>query len=420
MFFSIKSLIVIVRKKKYVQFWCQIGVSLLAKWVWRFGNENAPLWKRVLCAKYGRKQEGLVWDFVEVKAGSHFIKSVNKLYDIRKRSANIINKGLRVVVGCGDRAAFWKDIEWDSNPLMKAFTRIYALALNKVGVVSIRDALAWTFCPNGSFSVKSFRRCLEVNEVLVDCLDCSFLWLGYVPPKVEVMLWQLLRGRILVREVLHKFGMPLQASSVCPLCDRESESINHLFLHCDWSWKLWSLAMGKEAILSLAIDSVKFRVALWFKLYGPSSKDLTILLLDVEGRFVDSLSTKIKASGIGEVLRDANGKVLCLFSAGVGRGDSILAELLAIHRACALISSHMFLLDRNITILSDSKMVVSWIEGEGFGNLNLVNWVYDIKQFLASLNSVSIKYTSRSCNSLADSLAKSGSSIQAERLVWGF
>ena len=50
-----------------------------------------------------------------------------------------------------------------------------------------------------------------------------------------------------------------------------------------------------------------------------------------------------------------------------------LAELLAIHRACVLIPCRMHLLDRNITILSDSKLAVSWINGEGFGNLNFFN-----------------------------------------------
>ncbi|KAK1558570.1 hypothetical protein Q3G72_003986 [Acer saccharum] len=98
-----------------------------------------------------------------------------------------------------------------------------------------------------------------------------------------------------------------------------------------------------------------------------------------------------------------------------------MAQILAIHRACALISSSMLLLNRNITIMSDSKSVVSWINGEGFGHLSFVNLVYDIRQFLIliSMNLVSIKFTPRSSNSLADSLAKAGSRLQEERLEWG-
>ncbi|KAK3172175.1 hypothetical protein Dsin_033156 [Dipteronia sinensis] len=361
-------------------------------------------------------------------------------------------------------------------------------------------ALAWTFCPNGSFSVKSFRRCLEeIGEVGSDAVS-SLLWLGFVPHKVEVFLWQLLKVRILVKEVLHNFGMVQIASIECPLCNSEWETVNHLFLHCDWAWKLWSEAMGwwevsscknkdisgwadgwsglcnaksssrawivlfyavcwtiwdirnvvvfngKEAIFSLALDSVRFRLAWWFKHFSSgSSEDVTILMLDVERRCVDRqppMSKQIISwspplnhdlvfivdgsakgnsglAGIGVVLRDANGKILCLLPSPVGLADSILAEVLAIHRACTLIYSSMFFKDRNITILSDSRSVVSWINGEGFGNIRIVKWLYDIRQFLLVSNLVVIKFTARSYNSLADSLAKNGSILHEERLEWG-
>ncbi|KAK3212682.1 hypothetical protein Dsin_017388 [Dipteronia sinensis] len=118
-------------------------------------------------------------------------------------------------------------------------------------------------------------------------------------------------------------------------------------------------------------------------------------------------------------MRDACGKILCLFSSSIGIADSCMSELLAIHKACALIASRMLLSNRNITIRSDSKSVVSWINGEGVGNLRFVSLVYAIRQFLKSMNSVSVEYTPRSSNSLADSLAKAGSGFQVERLEWG-
>ncbi|KAK2635508.1 hypothetical protein Ddye_030300 [Dipteronia dyeriana] len=241
------------------------GVSLLAKWIWHFGREHSSLWKKVICYKYRWRDDGIVWDPVEQKTFSIFIKSVCRLFDPWSVSSPIIKKGFQL-------------IQW------------FALSF----------------------------------------------WLGIVPPKVEVFLWQLFKGRILVSDVLLKFGMSHIASNVCPLCDRESETINHLFLH-----------------------------------------------LPVE--FVDSL----------------------------------MAEILAIHRACALISSGMFLLNRNIFIMSDSKSIVSWIIGDGFGHLRLVNFMYDIRQFLLFMNSVSIIFTPSISNSLADNLAKAGTVLMEERLEWG-
>ena len=38
-------------------------------------------------------------------------------------------------VGSGVSVRFWKDLCWDSIPLISAFPRIYALATNKGGMV---------------------------------------------------------------------------------------------------------------------------------------------------------------------------------------------------------------------------------------------------------------------------------------------
>ena len=55
------------------------GVSLMAKWVWRFGKDHSSLWKKVVCSKYGLKNDGLVWEGLELKSPSHFVKTINGL-----------------------------------------------------------------------------------------------------------------------------------------------------------------------------------------------------------------------------------------------------------------------------------------------------------------------------------------------------
>ena len=121
----------------------------------------------------------------------------------------------------------------------------FKLALDSVSIrMGISDALAWSFCPNGGFSVKSFRRCLEEVGETASLEVCPFIWMGIVPPKVEIFLWQLSKGRTLVSEVLCNFGMIQMAHAKCLMCGSDSESINHLFLHCVWSWRLWSTAIS--------------------------------------------------------------------------------------------------------------------------------------------------------------------------------
>lgn len=215
-------------------------------------------------------------------------------------------------------------------------------------------------------------------------------------------------------------------------------------------WSIWEcrnsvVFQGSTADESLVLDTIKFRVALWFKNYGLGSEsDLTLLLLDLKDRCVDSVKIKIKKSvawipplgndlyfnvdgssrgnpgdaGIGGVLRDSNGKVLCLFSLYVGFEDSNTAEVLAIHKACLLISSESRLVGRNISIISDSKVAVSWIKGKDFGNLKMVDKIYDIRHFLQSSVGLFICFMPRGSNSLADSLAKGGSSRYGDRIEW--
>ncbi|KAK2648873.1 hypothetical protein Ddye_016362 [Dipteronia dyeriana] len=318
------------------------GDSLLAKWIWRFGKEHYSLWKKVICGKYGLGGNGIVWDGVDLKSCSSFVKTVSRLLNDSQRTHKIIKEGFQVIVGSGEGIRFWKDLRWDLVPMMNAFPRVYALASNKNGMI------------------REFGR---------------------------------FEGRILVRNVLNGFGMSHLNCLDCPLCGTESESIDHLFLHCGWSWNLWMSAMGwwdvvsccnysvsawmegweglcpsksskrawnllfcavvwticevcnkgvfdgKMGNLSLALDSVKFRVGWWFKNFGSGCfKDITILLLDTEGRCIDRQPVKdirpcswssplnndlifnVGGSaggnpgmvGIGGVLRDVRGTLLCL------------------------------------------------------------------------------------------------------------
>ncbi|KAK1576403.1 hypothetical protein Q3G72_013488 [Acer saccharum] len=96
----------------------------------------------------------------------------------------------------------------------------------------------------------------------------------------------------------------------------------------------------------------------------------------------------------------------------------VYTEVQAIHKACELISSNPLLQDRSIIIVSDSRSAVSWINSDNFGNLNLVNLVYDIRHLIQSRAGISIIHNNRETNSLADSLAKGGSGRNGDGLEW--
>ena len=107
---------------------------------------------------------------------------------------------------------------------------------------NLDDDVACLLCQNGCFSACSFRLRLE-SFCSINSLISAMLWHGIYPPKVEIFVWQLLRGRVLVRDLLSRFGLEVGDEWRCPLCGRWVETIDHLFLFCDWSWGLWKACM---------------------------------------------------------------------------------------------------------------------------------------------------------------------------------
>ncbi|KAK3229608.1 hypothetical protein Dsin_001489 [Dipteronia sinensis] len=257
------------------------NIGLLAKWCWRYGSEVNSLWKRVLCAKYGSDTKDLRWKWGSSTKGSFFINTISRLVNEDSQAAGIIKDGIQVVIGRGDRVCFWEDIKWDSIPLRIAFPRIFALSTTKYGrllefglwqgsnwvwevplrrvligwekeqwncfnfaqsCIKVRkmfsDKVAWSFCPHGLFSVQSFHKCLE-GDMRGNRLKSLQIWNNYCPPKVEIFVWNLLKERVLVKDVLSHFGMDLSSNMSCPLCGKCIETVDHLFLQCNWSWNLW-------------------------------------------------------------------------------------------------------------------------------------------------------------------------------------
>ncbi|KAK3224588.1 hypothetical protein Dsin_004450 [Dipteronia sinensis] len=130
----------------------------------------------------------------------------------------------------------------------------------------VSDSVAWSFCSKGLFSVSSYRRCVED---LVE--EHATVWHGNSPPKVEIFVWQLLRGRIMVWDILNRFGVITNDDLFCPLCERAVESMDHLFLLCPWSWSLWTSCMGWWKVNCCANRSINEWFTGWQRL-SPSPK----------------------------------------------------------------------------------------------------------------------------------------------------
>ena len=215
-------------------------------------------------------------------------------------------------------------------------------------------------------------------------------------------------------------------------------------------WTIWEFRNRKifedsVPILSLAVDLIRFCVAWWFKHYGSGSSDsITILSQNLEEFCRDPVKSKKNVvvhwvppvlgvlkfnvdgsvryqsgmAGIGGVLRDSNGMVLCFFSLSVGVQDVIAAELMAIKKACSLCVLNSALMGKFIEIVSDSLVVVTWINSDNVGSLDYVNLVYDIRDLMGRHGNLSLVFCSRASNTFADDLAK-GSNLMGNVVHWG-
>lgn len=74
----------------------------------------------------------------------------------------------------------------------------------------------------------------------------NFAWIWKVdsPPKIKIFLWQLYLQALRVREELRRRGM--QIRHLCPLCEEEGETIEHLFNNCTRATQVWEKARELE------------------------------------------------------------------------------------------------------------------------------------------------------------------------------
>ncbi|KAK3199510.1 hypothetical protein Dsin_022925 [Dipteronia sinensis] len=255
----------------------------------------------------------------------------------------------------------------------------------------VADTIAWSYCPKGLYTVSCFRRCVK-DYSAEEVSEFGKVWYGFSPPKVE---------------------------GLCPNSKLGRAWIT-LFNAVAWSiWEVQNQAVfkGVPTERDVVIDLVRFRVAWWFKNHGRGSKEpLTVIMENLEICCLEEPPVKIRKSK--KWIPPSDKALKFNVDAFVGSLDAPAAKLLAIHKACQLCVSKGKLVDKSINIESDSKAAVSWVEDGEFGNLALVNVIYDIRSMIYLHGNMSVSYVSRDLNLVADGLAKKGALLDGDNVVW--
>ena len=228
----------------------EFNVALLRKWCWRMLVDKDGLWYRVLKARYG-EEGGRLKD-----GGGDSSVWWRMLCGIRTDGGfgegSWFENNVRRVVGGGSSTFFGSDNWVGGSPLCEQFPRLFDLAVNKGVTVremarrgweigggawewrrcllvweeesvmdcssllcnvvlqeSSLDKWRWNLDPINGYTVKGTYRYLTMPATSLETGLFDAAWLNYVPLKVSMFVWRLLRNRLptkdnlLRRRVLH-------------------------------------------------------------------------------------------------------------------------------------------------------------------------------------------------------------------------
>ncbi|KAE8705946.1 Autophagy-related protein 18b [Hibiscus syriacus] len=448
--------------------------ALMGKWVWKFGSEKDSWLKTMICSKYNVGTSSIVLDDNLPSNVSWIWKGVVNNYRTNDSFGLCFRNNVVLQVGKGDSIRFWHD-SWISNYSLKSmFSRIFALSVNKEGVVADfgcmsneewvwdlqlrrnlmdsefdqwmemmvlldnfkpllkgEDRLAWKGSGDGVYSVQSCSRLVSsLSESDNSWLE--IVWKGFVPPKVEIFIWQIIHQKFVVKTVLMRRGVRNIESPLCVLCGVEPESVRHLFFSCVQVWQIWVKLLRMWKVNSVLPNNPKGFLLSWPQLRANSciwrfipgavlwviswflakNKDVSIQVDSLVGDLTLADLHKSPSNFRSSRVKwcppptDTDKNRLVSFYRALGPCSPILAEIFAIKVGLEVFFESVWT-DKGFLILeSDSFLVVKWINNPKLCPVHLVDLITEIQKTVVQSN-VIIKHISRCTNVEADCLAKS-------------
>ena len=143
-----------------------------------------------------------------------------------------------------------RDLEWgtwainETKNIIGANNNIKDLQtlLNKrrIRMADDNDQLIWGKQGGGKFTLKEARSCIEDSEQDEKVNWSNKVWDSQFWLKIKTFLWLLMHMKTLTWENLRKKGF--YGPSRCPMCEKEEETMNHLFNTCELANLLWNWA----------------------------------------------------------------------------------------------------------------------------------------------------------------------------------
>ncbi|XP_071713090.1 uncharacterized protein [Rutidosis leptorrhynchoides] len=145
------------------------------------------------------------------------------------------------------------------------------------------NQVIWSADPGNVYSVADAIRVLIHSSDIVVPIWPKVIWGNKVPSKIMLFHWLAIRKSIPVKDVLYqRHILPINVSTLCIRCLKEVNTINHLLLHCRWSFKIWAELFrwwNLRWVISGSIEEFSFdwcygmgiKASKIWKLIGPAS-----------------------------------------------------------------------------------------------------------------------------------------------------
>jgi hypothetical protein len=118
---------------------------------------------------------------------------------------------------------------------LSQFIELSSLVDNFQLQANIEDDISWRLTENGCYASKSAYEVQFLGSTMSPLYKS--VWKVWAPPKIKFFAWLVNQDRIWTADRLAKRGWP--NCGLCPLCKRCTESVDHLFVHCRFTMRLW-------------------------------------------------------------------------------------------------------------------------------------------------------------------------------------
>ncbi|CAN1332114.1 Putative ribonuclease H protein At1g65750 [Linum perenne] len=276
-----------------------LNLALLSKWSWRYSVEKNAWWRELLVSKCGVGRSdwipvwGLgsggcsIWRWIISNSSSFWLHGY-------------IDPG-------GGLCAFWLDYWVGGVRLCDAFPRIAAASQSLDSTISdfrvfvvdryvwriplfitlrggaLREwnqllallaeapedrftegpaSLVWPLESSGCFTVRSMRERLAADKFAgLNDYPSKLIWSKGVPTKVQGFIWLSWHKKIATVDNLQRRGM--QLTNRCALCCKDLESVDHIFLRCEFAATVWEKISSKLSIYGPGSEDIKSFILAW-------------------------------------------------------------------------------------------------------------------------------------------------------------